>query len=49
MTDAEIVATYTDKALAGIVQGLITSGVWWPARLQAAKTELTKRKKQESK
>jgi hypothetical protein len=44
MNDAQIVATYSNTALIGIIQQLSVKGTWWPERLLAAKIELTKRK-----
>jgi hypothetical protein len=44
MTDAEIVATYSDEALEGIVRQLSASGQW-RERLEAAALELNRRKK----
>ena len=46
MTHAEIVATYSDNALAGIIKQLTESGDW-KERLKAAKHEMIRRKAQE--
>lgn len=45
MNHEEVVRTYSDTALAGIIQQLTASGEW-KARLQAAKAELQIRQSQ---
>lgn len=42
MSHSQIVATYSDPALEGIIRQLDASGEW-PARLRAAREELRKR------
>ena len=43
MTDADIVKTYSDEALQGIVNSLSKSGQWYE-RLEVASLELSRRK-----
>jgi hypothetical protein len=43
MNHAQIVATYSDNALTGIIQQLTISRNW-PERLEAARNELKQRK-----
>jgi len=47
MTDSEIVATYSTATLAGVIRSLVAMGSWWTDRLEAARNELEKRRKQE--
>lgn len=47
MTDEEIVRTYSDNALAGIVRQLSKSGKW-PSRRQTAEREIARRKQIQS-
>jgi hypothetical protein len=46
MNDYEIVATYSDQTLAGVIRDLSTGKAWWPdkSRLQAAIHEQNLRK-----
>jgi chemotaxis receptor (MCP) glutamine deamidase CheD len=46
MTDAQIAATYSDHALAGIIRQLTASGEW-RERLKAAIQEQSKRRNQQ--
>ena len=43
MSHAQIVASYSDTALAGVIRSL--SIAWWPDRLIAAQQELARRKR----
>lgn len=47
MTDQEIVSSYSNTALAGVIRSLEAMGSWWTERLEAARHELAKRRIQE--
>lgn len=46
MTHLEIVATYSDTTLKGVIKSLSFKSAWWPERLEAALKEQAKRKLQ---